>query len=82
MDHHFPHQNDRREISNTPNQRIDLHALYIIQLLQGLFYLPLIGFNIADEYQGIVFFDLLHSTLGVERMDYDFVVIKTRFVRD
>lgn len=58
-----------------PNERINLQAIHIIQFLQRLLNLPLVRLYIADKHQGIVLLNFLHRALGVERVDYDFVVI-------
>ena len=62
-----------------PDQGIDLDSVNIIQLLQCLLYLLLVCTDIADEDQSVVFLDLLHGALSVERVDDDFVLIKARF---
>jgi hypothetical protein len=44
--------------------------------------LSLVGLDIDDENEGVVLLDLLHRTLGVERVDDDFVLIETGLVRN
>ena len=58
-----------------PNQRINLHALHIIQFLQRLLDLPLVRLDIANENQRVILLNLLHRTLGIQRVDDDFVVV-------
>jgi hypothetical protein len=65
-----------------PYQRINLHTLHIIQRLNRLLDLALIRLDIHDEHECVVLFDLLHRTLGVERVHDDLVVVEARCVRD
>ena len=60
---------------NIPDQRINLHAIHIIQLLQCLLDLPLVRLDITDKHQRIVFLNLLHRAFGIQRVDDDLVVI-------
>lgn len=69
-------------VDNPPYQRVDLHTIHIIQLFQRLLDLPLVGLDIADEYQRIILLDLLHRTLRVQRVDDDLVMIQTWLMRD
>ena len=64
------------------DQGVDLHCVDIIQFLQCLLDLSLVGLDIHDEYQCVVLLDLLHGTLGVERVDDDLVGIETGCVRN
>ena len=65
-----------------PNQRINLHAIHIIQFLQRLLDLPLVRLDITNENQRVILLNLLHRTLRVERVDDDFVVVEARLMRD
>ena len=58
-----------------PDQRIDLHAIHIIQFLQCLLDLPLVRLHIAYENQRVVLLNLLHRAFGIQRVDYHLVVI-------
>ncbi len=42
--------------------------------------LGLVGLGVHDENKGVVLLDLLHRTLGVERVDDDLVLIQTGLV--
>lgn len=53
---------------NSPDQGVDLRRLDIIQLLDGILDLPLVGLEVNNEHQGVVVLDLLHGRLGVERV--------------
>jgi hypothetical protein len=44
--------------------------------------LSLVCLDIDDENQGVVLLNLLHGTLGIERVDDDLVLIETRLVRN
>lgn len=65
-----------------PDQRINLHAIDIIQLLQSLLDLPLVRLDIANKHQRIVLLDFLHRAFGIQRVDDDFVVIQASLMRD
>lgn len=65
-----------------PDQSIDLDAFNIVKLLQGFLDLPLVCLDIADEHKCVVLLNLFHRAFGVQRMDDDFVCIKTWFMRD
>ena len=67
---------------NIPNQGIDLHAVHVVELLQRLLDLPLVGLDITDENECVVLLDLLHRTLGVQRVNYDLVVVEPGFMRN
>ncbi len=67
---------------NLPDQRIDLHTLHVIQLLQCLPDLPLVCLDIAYKHQRIVLLDLLHRALGIQRVDDDLVVVEAGLMGD
>src|SRR3954463_1793272 len=60
-----------------PDESVNLDSINIVELLQSLLDLSLVGLDIDDEYKGIVFLDLLHGALGVKRVDNDLVLIKS-----
>jgi hypothetical protein len=53
---------------DSPDQSPDLESLNVVQLLDGLLDLPLVALQVNDEYQGVVLLDLLHGSLGVQRV--------------
>ena len=65
-----------------PDESVDLEAINVVELLQGLLDLSLVGLDVDDEDEGVVLLHLLHGALGVERVDDDLVLIKTGLVRD
>jgi len=65
-----------------PDQSVDLDGVDVIELLQGLLDLGLVGFNIDDEDEGVLLLDLLQGALSVERVDDDLVLIEARLVRN
>ena len=67
---------------NLPNQRVDLHTLHIIQLLQRILDLPLIRPHIDNEDKRIVLLNLLHRALRVQRMDDDLVLVQPWLMRN
>lgn len=71
-----------RKREHIPNQRINLHALDVVQLLQRLLDLPLIRLHVADEHQRVILLNLLHGALRVQRVDDDLVGVEARLVRD
>lgn len=44
----------------SPYQRVDLGHIDIVQLLDGLFDLVLVGLDVHDEHQSVVILNLLH----------------------
>ena len=65
-----------------PDKGVDLDRVNIIELLQRLLDLSLVCLDIDDENQGVVLLNLLHGTLGVERVDDDLVLIEARLMRN
>jgi len=51
----------------SPNEGVDLGRLDIVQLLDGIFDLTLVRFDVDNEHQCVVLLDLLHRRLGVQR---------------
>ena len=62
-------------LQDIPDQRVNLHAIHIVQFLQRLLDLPLVRLDITNENQRVILLNLLHRTLGIQRIDDDFVVI-------
>lgn len=58
-----------------PDEGVDLGSLNIIETLDGILDLVLVGLNVNEESQGVVFLNLLHGSLGVERLTNDTVLI-------
>lgn len=67
---------------NIPDEGVDLDGVDVIELLQGLLDLSLVGQSVDDEDEGVVLLDLLHGALGVERVDDDLVSIKDGLADD
>lgn len=65
-----------------PDKGVDLNGVDIIELLESLLDLSLVGLDVDDENKGVVLLNLLHSTLSVERVDDDLVLIETGLMRD
>jgi len=63
--------------SNAPDQSIDFNTLHVVQLLDCVLDLPLVCLDVDDENQGVVFLNLLHGGLGVERVDDDLVLVQS-----
>merc|ERR1711964_581612 len=55
---------------------VDLDGVNIVELLQSLLDLTLVGTDIDDEDESVVLLNLLHGALGVERVDDDLVLIE------
>jgi len=64
-----------RHINCLPDKSVDLGSLDIIETLDGILDLVLVGLDINEESQGVVFLNLLHGSLGVERLTNDTVLI-------
>ena len=60
-----------------PDEGVDLGSLNIIETLDGILDLVLVGLDVNEEGQGVVFLNLLHGSLGVERLTNDTVLIHT-----
>lgn len=58
-----------------PDEGVDLDGVNVVQLLQSLLDLALVGLDIDDEDKGVVLLDLLHGALGVEGVQDDVVGI-------
>ena len=69
-------------MSNSPNQRVNLHAIHIVQFLQRLLDLPLVCLDIANEHKCIILLNLLHCALRIERVDDHFVMVEAGLMRD
>ena len=54
--------------TNTPDQGVDLGGLDVVELLDGVLDVPLVGLQVDDENKGVVVLNLLHGTLSVERV--------------
>ena len=52
--------------SHSPDQGVNLDSIDIVQLLQCLLDLSLIGLDVNDEDQSVLLFDLLHGALSVQ----------------
>lgn len=64
------------------DKSVDLDGVDVVQLLQCLLDLSLVGLDVNDENQGVVLLDLLHCALGVERVDDDLVGIESGLMRN
>jgi hypothetical protein len=64
------------------DQGVDLDGVDVVELLESLLDLTLVGLDVDDEDEGVVLLDLLHGALGVERVDDDLVLIEARSVWD
>lgn len=63
-----------------PDEGVDLGGVNVVELLQSLLDLSLVGLNVDNEDKGVVLFDLLHGALGVEGVDDDLVLIEAGLV--
>ena len=59
-----------------PDKGVDLDGVNIVELLQSLLDLTLVGTDIDDEDESVVLLNLLHGALSVERVDDDLVLIE------
>ena len=66
---------------NPPDECVDLNRIDIVQLLQSRLNLPLVRLDIHDKNQRVVFLNLLHRTLCIQRVDNHFVRIETWVLR-
>jgi hypothetical protein len=69
-------------LNNIPDEGVDLDGVNVVELLESLLDLSLVGLDVNNEDEGVVLLDLLHGALGVERVDDDLVLIETWLVWD
>lgn len=65
-----------------PNESVDFDGFNVVKLLKSQLDLSLVRFGVHNENKGVVLLDLLHRTLGVQRVENNLVGVKTRDVRD
>jgi hypothetical protein len=65
-----------------PDESVDLDGVDIVQLLEGQFNLSLVRLDVHNENQGVVLLNLLHGTLGVERVKDNLVGVEAGLMRD
>ena len=68
-------------LAEVPDQRVDLDGINIIEFLQGILNLSLVGFDVDNEDQCIVLFDLLHRAFCVQRMYDDLIFVEAFLMR-
>ena len=73
-------KSEYRSIVNLPDEGVDLDSVDVVQLLESLLDLGLVGLRVDDEDQGVVLFDLLHGALGVEGVNDDLMLVQARLV--
>ena len=59
------------------DQGVDLDGVDVVELLESLLDLALVGLEVDNEDKGVVLLNLLHGTLGVEWVNDHLVLIKT-----
>lgn len=52
---------------HSPDEGVDLERVDVVQLLDGVLDLALVGEDVDDEHKGVVLLDLLHCRLGIQR---------------
>lgn len=67
---------------NIPDQGVDLDGVNVVELLKSLLDLPLVRLDIHNEDESVVLLNLLHRTLGVERVNDDLSGIEARLAWD
>lgn len=65
-----------------PDEGVDLEGINVVELLEGLLDLGLVGLDVDDEDEGVVLLHLLHGALGVQGVHDDLVLVKARLVGD
>ena len=58
-----------------PDEGVDLNGVNVIELLEGLLDLGLVGLGVDNEDKGVVLLNLLHGTLSVQRVNDDLVLV-------
>jgi len=64
-------------MQNVPDEGVDLDSVDVIEFLQGLLNLGLVGLDVDDENECVVLLNLLHCAFGVERVHNNLVLVKT-----
>lgn len=67
---------------NIPDQGVDLDGVNVVELLESLLDLPLVRLDIHNEDESVILLNLLHRTLGVERVNDDLAGIEARLAWD
>lgn len=75
--HHWRKPKKSQGKTSSPDQSVDLADLDVVQLLDCGLDLMLVSFQVSDENQSVVIFDLLHSRLSGQRMFDNIVGIHT-----
>ena len=65
-----------------PDKGVNLDGVNIIELLESLLDLTLVGLDVDNKDESVVLFDLLHRALGIERVDDDLVLIEAGLMRN
>jgi hypothetical protein len=65
-----------------PNKSVNLNTVNIVELLDSILDLSLVGLNVDDEYKGVVLLNLLHGALGVQRVNDHLVLVQTGNMRN
>ena len=63
-----------------PDQCVDLDSVKVIQLLQSILDLSLVCLHVDNENEGVLLFNLLHGTLGIEWVNDDLVGVEAVFM--
>jgi hypothetical protein len=67
---------------NLPNEGVDLDAVNIVELLDSILDLSLVGLDVDNENQGVVLLNLLHGALGVKWVDDALELVEAVWVWD
>lgn len=59
---------------------VDLDSVDVVELLQGLLDLGLVGLDVDNEDKAVVLLNLAHGALGVERVHDDLVLVQAGLV--
>lgn len=65
-----------------PDEGVELEDVNVVELLEGLLDLSLVGLDVDDEDESVVLLHLLHGALSVEGVNDNAVLVKARLVRD
>lgn len=73
----------RFDIGDTlPDESVNLGGLNVIELLDGILDLSLVGLDINEEDKGVIILELLHGSLSVKRLADDAVLVHAGSVGD
>jgi hypothetical protein len=70
------------QLQSIPDEGVDLGGFNIIELLDSILDLSLVGLDVNEEDEGVIILKLLHGSLSVKRLTDDAVLVHAGSVGD